>query len=229
MEYLKKFRLPTVQHASSGLPKLSIKSFSFANFKAKLGPTPLGLPFSFFLLYLFSGITSFVLLLLSLLDLGYLSLWLIPPLSFFTLISQVAFALLARATRTEGLPSYFSTVVVYSYILAIAWFVAFIAALVIAAIKDRWKWSIEVVEESGGAAVVGTQVAQIVLSCLEVGLLGTFATKAHRQVISQGEPETWRPAVPEPDKTIIGLSTVKIESGEGNHGETKQVRSSSIT
>jgi len=154
--------------------------------------------------------------------LGYLSLWLIPPLSFFTLVSHAAFPFLARATRTESLPSYFSTVIVCVYILAIAWFVAFVAALVIAAIKDRWKWNIGVVEDSGGAAVVGTQVAQIVLSCLEVGLLGTFATRAHQQVASEGEPESWRPAVLESDKAIIGLSTVKFNSGEDSHGETKQ-------
>lgn len=225
MEYLKKLRLPTCSRSLSGL----LGSLSFPGPKLKAGIAPLGLPLLLFILYVSSSFTSLLLLLLSLLDLGYLSLWLIPPLSIFTLVSHAAFPFLARAPRTEAAPSYFSTLVVCAYVLAIAWFIAFVAALAVAAMKGRWRWSLQVVEDSGGAATIGTQAAQVVLSCLEVGLLVTFAVKAHRRVIYSGEPESWRPPIPEQDKAIIGLSTVMFDSMEGNRGDNdmKQVSNSS--
>lgn len=229
MEYLKKVRLSPFPASFSGLVRSSIKTLSFPCIKGKQGIAPLGLPPVLFIPYVFSSFTSLVLLLLSLLDLGYLSLWLIPPLSLFTLLSHAAFPILARTPRTQAAPSYFSTIIVCVYILATAWFIAFIAVLVIAAIKDRWKWNLKMIEDSGGAATMGTQVAQIVLSCLEVGLLVTFTVKAHRRIIDNGEPESWRPPAPEEDKTIIGLSTVMFDSGEGGHqenGDMQQVRSS---
>ncbi|KAF9452993.1 hypothetical protein P691DRAFT_116449 [Macrolepiota fuliginosa MF-IS2] len=217
MEHLKKARLLS-STTFSGPIRSIIQAIPLSALKSKAKITSFGLPLLLFILYALSGFISLVLLTLSLLDLGYLSLWVIPPLSLFTVVAHAIFPFLARIPRTATFPSYFSTLVICVYILAIAWFVAFVAALVIAAMKEHWRWDLEVIKDSGSVATRGSQIVQVVLSCLECGLLGAFGVWGHRRVLDTGEPEFWRPPLPEEDKTIVGLSTVVFDS-RGHHGD----------
>ncbi|KAF5364048.1 hypothetical protein D9756_000353 [Leucocoprinus leucothites] len=228
MEILRKSRLPIfLSKPFSALARLkTIKSASDGapHSKPTSQPTPLGLPLNLFVIYVVSSINSLILLLLSLLDLGYLSLWTIPPVSCFTLISHFAFPFLASAPRHGSAPSYFSTTIVCVYILAVAWFVASIAALVVAGMADKWEWNLDVLDQSGGAATVGTQIVQVLFSWIEVGLLVTFGVKGHRRIINKGEPESWRPPIPEQDKSMVGLSTVVFDSRKPNGGEDEGMK-----
>ncbi|KAJ3575809.1 hypothetical protein NP233_g835 [Leucocoprinus birnbaumii] len=235
MEFLKKLRPPvSFNKRFLGIARASPKpSSSTVQPKPIIQFRPLGLPLNLFIIYVTSSINSIIVLLLSLLDLGYLSIWTIPPVSFFTIVSHFAFLFLVHAPRSESAPSYFSTVIVCVYILAAAWFIASIAALVVAGLADKWKWNLDVLDDSGGAATVGSQIAQVLFSWVEIGLLVAFGFIGHRQVIDEGEPESWRPPIQEQDKSIVGLSTVVFDSRENQAGEeantkhTKQVRANS--
>lgn len=106
-----------------------------------------------------------------------------------------------------------------------AWFVAAVAALVVAAMGNKWKWNLDVVEECGAAATAGSQAVQVLFSWIEVGLLVTFGVKAHRRVIDRGEPESWRPPIP--DQAKVGQSTVVFDSNEPNGGEDETMKQAS--
>jgi hypothetical protein len=166
------------------------------------------------------------LLLLSLLDLGYLSFWTIPPVAVTTLLSHFIFPFLAYAPRPESSPSYFSTVIVCVYTLPIAWFIASVSAFTVVAMENRWEWKLDAVKAAGGAATQGAQNVQVLFSWVEVGLLLMFEVKAHRRLNIEGEPESWRPPIPEipeQDKSMVGPSTVMFDAREPNGREDKQV------
>ncbi|PFH51379.1 hypothetical protein AMATHDRAFT_142628 [Amanita thiersii Skay4041] len=166
--------------------------------KSATPPPPrssLPLPLPLFFLTCLSLAGSWVLLVLSLLDLGYLSMWMCPLMSLFTILYHLGVLILSRAKRSASEPTYFSTVIVLAYLFGVVWFAAFILTNVIIAVKSDYIFSLEDVKSMGLPATAGTQGAQVFFALFEAIILEAFAIKAHLMLRKTGDPEDWRPKV----------------------------------
>ncbi|KAF8742485.1 hypothetical protein AX14_004346 [Amanita brunnescens Koide BX004] len=153
----------------------------------------LPLPLPLFILTVISLTFSWLLLVLSMLDLGYLSMWMNPTMAFLTVGYHLAVLLLSRTKRTAKDPTYFSTTVVCAYLFGIAWFVAFIITNVVLTVKDDRFINLADVKNMRLPASVGSQRAQVIFTLFEAVILEAFAIKGHLIIRESGDPEDWRP------------------------------------
>lgn len=149
------------------------------------------IPQKIFFLTLASMVGSFVLLLISLLDLGILSLWVNPPLAFITLIYHAAVLLLSQKKRSPESPSYFSTVTFCAYIIAVVWLVAFIITVVVLAVYKN-DYTPDGLRRHGLPVSDHTQRLQVFLTLYEFILVCGIGLTGHLMIIAEGDPETWR-------------------------------------
>jgi hypothetical protein len=132
---------------------------------------------------------SFLLLIVSLCDLGYCSLWLTPPTSVFTLLYFAGILWLSRRERTEEDPTYFPTVIVIGYIMTTLWLVAFILTIVVFAVYPH---IVEGLTYHGLHSVtVGLQRLECILCIVNLGLVAAFTARAHIIALEEGNPENW--------------------------------------
>ncbi|KAF8639799.1 hypothetical protein AX17_001058 [Amanita inopinata Kibby_2008] len=127
------------------------------------------------------------------LDLGFLSVWMNPLMSLFTIMYHLTVLILSRWKRSASDPTYFSTIIVCAYLFGVVWFAAFIMTNVIIAVRNDHFFSLEDVQKMGLPATVVSQRMQVVLVLLEVAFLEAFAIKGHLIIIERGDPEDWRP------------------------------------
>ncbi|KAJ7498709.1 hypothetical protein FB451DRAFT_7293 [Mycena latifolia] len=162
------------------------------------------LPKSIFILTCASSVASSILLVVSMLDLGLLSLWINPCASLFTLVYNISTLILAHRKRRIDTPSYFSTCIVCAYILAVLWLVAFsVTTMVLVSWKGNYKP--EVLHQQQGLPVtVHTQRLQCFLAGVELFTLGGIAVKGHL-IAREGDPKSWRPMY-EDDKVRFNAS-----------------------
>jgi hypothetical protein len=150
----------------------------------------LTIPRSLFYLSTSSILVTFILLIVSLLDLGYCSLWLTPPVCILTLIYFAGVLYVSRMERTVEDPTYFSTVVVVGYVMTSIWLIAFILTIVVFAVYPHM---VEALEQRGLHSVsVGLQRFQCILCVANLGLVGGFAVRSHIIAMVEGDPENWR-------------------------------------
>lgn len=166
------------------LPKLKLT-------KADLPPSPFPLPRSLFLFTCTSLLGSFLLFIISMLDLGYLSMWVNPCASLITIIYHVGVILIARRKRVPDAPSYFSTAIFSAYLLVFVWFIAFV--LTLGVLVSSHGNTFKVGGLGQGPANVHTQRAQIFLTLYEMLVMGGMAVTGHAIVRKEGpNPEEWR-------------------------------------
>jgi hypothetical protein len=154
-------------------------------------PSPFPLPRSLFFLTCASLLGSCALLIVSMLDLGYLSMWLNPCASVITVGYHVGVILIARRRRNPNAPSYFSTVIFSAYLLFLVWFIAFILTIVVLASSYGKAFMVEASRQ--GFATMHTQRAQIFLTLYEMLVVGGMALRGHAIVRREGpDPDQWR-------------------------------------
>jgi hypothetical protein len=164
------------------LPKLT---------KVDLPPSSFPLPRSLFLFTCASLLGSCLLFIISMLDLGYLSMWVNPCASIITVIYHIGVILIARRKRVPNAPSYFSTAIFSAYLMALVWFIGFILTLVV--LVSGPGNAFKVVGLGQGAANVYTERAQIFLTLYELLVVGGMAVTGHAIVRKEGpDPEAWR-------------------------------------
>lgn len=157
-----------------------------------LAPRSIPLPISLFILTCISLLASFILLVVSLLDLGVLSLWINPCASVFTVIYNTSVLVLAQRKRRIDSPSYFSTCIICAYFLAVLWLVAFsVTTMVLVSWKENYQPE-ELHQQTGLPVTVQTQRLQCFLTILELFVLGGITVKGHL-ILRKGDPESWRP------------------------------------
>ena len=155
----------------------------------------LPLPLPLFVLTVISLTFSWLLVILSMLDLGYLSMWMNPTMSFLTVGYHLIVLVLSRTKRTTSDPTYFSTIVVCAYLFGAVWFAAFIVTNIILMVKSDRFFNLTDVKNMGLPASVGSQRAQVVFTLFEAFTLEALAIKGHLIIRESGDPEDWRPRV----------------------------------
>jgi hypothetical protein len=161
-----------------------------ATFPHPIKQNAISMPRSLFYLSTSSIVISFILLIVSLLDLGYFSLWLTPPVSLVTLMYFAGVLILSRMERTEEDPTYFSTVVLVGYFITLIWLVAFILTIIVFA---AYPHIVEALHQQGLHTVtVGLQRFECILCITNLGLVGGFTARSHIIAMVDGEPENWR-------------------------------------
>ncbi|KAJ3822440.1 hypothetical protein F5880DRAFT_1574729 [Lentinula raphanica] len=170
-------------------PALSSFSISAA-FPHPVKQEDITIPRSLLYLIVSSLFVSFLLLIVSFLDLGYCSLWLTPPLCLFTLLYFAGVLFLSRMERTAEEPTYFPTVVFIGYIMTILWLVAFILTVVVFAVYPN---IVAGLRHLGLHTVsVGLQRFECLLCMTNLGLVGGFTARSHVIAMEEGDPENWR-------------------------------------
>ena len=142
------------------------------------------------------------------LDLGVLSLWVNPPTALITMAYHASVLLVARRKRTEEDPSYFFTIIVLAYLLAVMWLIAFIFTVMIIA---SWKGNYrpESLHEQGLPVTIHTQQLQCVLTAFEFVAVGGIGLKGYLIARKEGVPEGWRPVF-DSDKVCLDTWLVII-------------------
>jgi len=153
----------------------------------------LPLPLPLFVLACIAIALSLAMFIISMFDLGYLSMWMNPIMAIVTILFLVVLLVMSPKKRSSRDSTYFSTVVVCAYLIGIVWFVAFILTNIIAAVKSDRFFSVAELRGNGLPATVGTQRAQVILALLETVVLEAFAIKGHLTIREDGDPEDWKP------------------------------------
>ncbi|KAJ3741482.1 hypothetical protein DFH05DRAFT_346385 [Lentinula detonsa] len=170
-------------------PALSSFSVSAA-FPHPIKQEDITIPRSLLYIIVSSLFISFLLLIVSLLDFGYCSLWLTPPLCLFTLLYFSGVLVLSRMERSAEDPTYFPTVVFIGYIMTIFWLVSFILTVVVFAVYPH---IVDGLRQLGLHTVsVGLQRFQCLLCMINLGLVGGFTARSHVIAMEEGDPENWR-------------------------------------
>lgn len=127
------------------------------------------------------------------LDLGYLSMWLNPCASIFTIIYHIGMVLISRRKRNEEAPSYFSTTIFTGYLLALVWLVAFLLTVIVVASGRVEYFNVEWLRQQGLPVTVHSQRLQIFLTLYQMFVVGGMAVKGHTIVRREGpDPSGWR-------------------------------------
>lgn len=163
---------------------------------------PVPLPMSLFYLTCGSTFVSFIFLPVSLLDLGYLSSCVNPPMVIFTILFHAATLIIAQRKRIPKAPSYYSTVVLFAFILDIGWFISFIASVVVSANADG-PYNVKRLREAGLPTSRSNQNFQIIAAIIEFCLIGAFGFKGLMIARAEGDPPSWRPWGDEDDQASI--------------------------
>jgi len=155
------------------------------------------MPRSWIFLTCASLLGTTTLLVISLLDLGYLSLWANPCIAIYTYVYHAGVIFIAFRKRHATTPSYFSTVIICGYILALLWLGALVATIVVLATADN-AGAIASLRAHGLPVNVNTQRVQVFLTLYEIVVVGGMAAKGHAIVRIYGpDPPDWRYAIDE--------------------------------
>jgi len=140
-----------------------------------------------------SLVGAITLLIISMLDLGYLSMWLNPCASVYTILYHVGVLVIAHRKRNPENPSYFSTAIFSGYLLAIIWLAAFILTIIVLALGGAGDFNVKFLRQYGLPVNVHTQRVQVFLTLYEMVMVGGMAAKGHAIVESHGpDPPDWR-------------------------------------
>jgi len=143
------------------------------------------------------------------LDLGYLSLWLTPCASVYTIIYHIGVLLIAHRKRVPNNPSYFSTAIFSGYLLAAIWLAAFISTIIVLALSHVEYYQVSRLQQQGLPATVSTQKIQIILSLYQFAVVGGMAVKGHSIVAKNGpDPPDWRYTERENSNTEAAMMSV---------------------
>jgi len=177
------------------LPRAELPAF----LKALFPPSPLPIPRSIVLFTCASILGACLLLIISMLDFGYLSMRLNPCVSVYTLVYHIGVILIGRRKRTPDKPSYFSTTVFSGYLLAIVWLVALILTIVVLALGHMPHmpyYQVAWLRQQGLPVTVHSQRVQVFLTIYQTLVVGGMALKGHSIVHNEGpDPHDWRYAV----------------------------------
>ncbi|GLB34006.1 hypothetical protein LshimejAT787_0108900 [Lyophyllum shimeji] len=185
------------------LPRAELPAFLAAQFP----PSPLPIPRSMILFTCASMPGACVLLIVSMLDLGYLSMRLNPCVSIYTLLYHIGVILISRRKRTPAAPSYFSTAVFSGYLLALVWLVALILTILVLASGHMPYYQVAWLRQQGLPVTVHSQRVQVFLVLYETAMVGGMAFKGHSIVHNEGpDPHDWRYAEFEKsdEESVIG-------------------------
>ncbi|KAF8915805.1 hypothetical protein CPB85DRAFT_1432518 [Mucidula mucida] len=174
---------------SSSLRRLLSISFP----SAKIPDAPLPMPRSLFYLTCTSLFFTTIALIASALDYGVLSLWVTPPTCVITYIFHITVMVLSRRPRNVENPSYFSTVIVCTYIIAVLWCTAFVTTMtVLLGYKDVF--TPEVLHGHYGLPTTrDTQRLQCALAAFELATIVALGVQGHLIASKEGDPTSWRP------------------------------------
>jgi len=170
---------------------MPLPKFDLTTRKVDLPSSPFPLPRSLFLITCASSLGACLILIVSMFDLGYLSMWFNPCASIVTLIYHAGVLLIARRPRVPDAPSYFSTAIFSAYLLVFAWLVAFILTTTVLA--SGHVGSYRVADLRGLPANVHSQRLQVFLTLYEMVAVAGMALKGHAIVLKEGsDPPGWR-------------------------------------
>lgn len=152
------------------------------------------LPVSLFWLSTSSSLVAFILLPVSLLDLGVLSFYINPPVTIFTILYHGFVLVVSQRPRKPDHPTYYASAILFAFLLDITWIVAFITTTVVyASMQQDEFYSVNNLKSHGLPVSLGTQRFQIFLTLLLAILTGGMAFKGYRIAQEEGEPDSWRP------------------------------------
>lgn len=200
-----------VHQIAVGMQNPALSSFSIsAAFPHPVKQDEITIPRSLLYIIVSSIFISFLLLIVSLLDLGYCSLWLTPPLCLFTLLYFTGVLVLSRMERTIEEPTYFPTVVFVGYIMTIIWLVSFILTVIVFA---AYPHMVDALRQQGlHTASVGLQRFQCLLCMTNLGLVGGFTARSHVIAMEEGDPENWRILIEKTQNPAANVSAILIFS-----------------
>jgi hypothetical protein len=149
----------------------------------------LPMPRIIFILTCGSTLLTFVILPLSLLDLGNFSYWVNPPMAVMTLLYHAGVLLIAQVPRKPNRPTFFLTIMLLACFLGVGWFVGFVTMI---AVFAQPKVMPQLQAQGLPVSVAGhaIQLVAVLLECVVVMLLGAKGLLIYKR---QGDPETWRP------------------------------------
>jgi len=152
------------------------------------------LPVSLFWLSTSSSLVAFILLPVSLLDLGVLSFYINPPVTIFTILYHGFVLVVSQRPRKPDHPTYYASAILFAFLLDITWIVAFITTTVVyASMQQDEFYSVNNLKSHGLPVSLGTQRFQIFLTLLLAILTGGMAFKGYKIAQEEGEPDSWRP------------------------------------
>ncbi|KAJ7590796.1 hypothetical protein C8J56DRAFT_933918 [Mycena floridula] len=154
---------------------------------------PVPMPRSLFYLSISSSVAAFILLPLSLLDLGILSFYVNPPVTVFTILYHGFVLFVSQRPRKAHHPTYYATIVLFAFVLTIGWLIAFISSLVVFTVHRHGIYDVERLANDGLPATVHSQRLQVLLTFTELLLTGGMAIKGFMIAAEEGEPDSWRP------------------------------------
>ncbi|KDQ29479.1 hypothetical protein PLEOSDRAFT_1083173 [Pleurotus ostreatus PC15] len=167
------------------------------------------MPQSLFVLTVASLLGASVSLIVSMLDLGVLSLYVTPPVSAITIIFLSVVLVVAHRKREEGYPSYYSTTILCAYIVSIGWLVGFITTMVVLVKGEAVGYQVNTLNMQGVAANAHTQRLQCFLTFVEFTLVGGLGLCGHLIARKEGEPDSWRPMA-----EVTETTTKEAEEGD---------------
>ncbi|KAK0461939.1 uncharacterized protein EV420DRAFT_137451 [Desarmillaria tabescens] len=153
---------------------------------------PLHIPRTIFYLTCISLINTPLVLAFSLLDYGVLSLWVNPAACVVTIIFHCSVIALSRRKRDIEDPSYFSTMVVCSYLLAVLWFSAMVITVAVL-VTYKGDFTVDSLRRYGLHVSIHTQRLQCVLAAMEFLLMTGIGVSGHLLARKEGDPASWRP------------------------------------
>ncbi|KAF5387627.1 hypothetical protein D9615_000578 [Tricholomella constricta] len=172
------------------LPRAELPAFLKVQF---FPPSPLPIPRSIVLFTCASMPGACALLIVSMLDLGYLSMRLNPCISVYTLLYHIGVILIGRRKRTPEAPSYFSTAIFSGYLLTVVWLVALILTIVVLASGHMPYHQVAWLRQQGLPVTVHSQRVQVFLTLYETLMVGGMTLKGHSIVHNEGpDPHDWR-------------------------------------
>jgi len=154
---------------------------------------PVPLPRALFYLSISSTVVAFILLPVSLLDLGILSLYVNPPVTIFTILYHGFVLVVSQRPRKADHPTYYSTIVLFAFLLDVAWLIAFVSTTIVLAAYRHGIYDVARLSRDGLPANIHTQRLQVFLTFVEVLLTGGMAVKGYMIAAEEGEPDSWRP------------------------------------
>lgn len=162
-------------------PMLELPPLRSVFFHLKIPDTPkppFPIPRVIFYLTCISLINTPLVLAFSLLDYGVLSLWINPAACVVTIIFHCSVVALSRQKRDIEDPSYFSTIVVCSYLLAFLWFSAMIITIVVL-LSYKGDFTVDGLRRYGLPVSIHTQRLQCVLAAIEFLLMTGIGVNGH--------------------------------------------------
>ncbi|KAK0453874.1 hypothetical protein EV421DRAFT_2015073 [Armillaria borealis] len=153
---------------------------------------PFHIPPAMFYLTCVSLVNTLLVLAFSLLDYGVLSLWVNPAACVVTIVFHCSVIALSRQKRDIENPSYFSTIVVCTHLLALVWFSSMVITVVVL-LSYKGDFTVDGLRRYGLHVSIHTQRLQCVLAATEFLLMTGIGVNGHLLARKEGDPASWRP------------------------------------